>query len=57
MRTYKDFEDFLQEKFIESNPSVLDDDVPDAFDRWITETDPADLIIYGNQYAKVCNPF
>ena len=57
MRNYKDFEDFLQEKFIESNPTVLDDDIPDAFDQWITWIEPADFIIYGNQYAKVCNPF
>lgn len=57
MRTYKDFEDFLQEKFIESNPSVLDDDIPDAFSDWLQDLDPDDFIIYGNQYAKVCNPF
>lgn len=57
MREYKDFEDFLQEKFIESNPTVLDDDIPDAFSNWLTELDSDDFIIYGNQYAKVCNPF
>ena len=56
MRHYKDFQDFLQEKFIEGNPTVLDDDVPDAFSKWIADLDPDDFISYGNQYAKVCNP-
>ena len=53
MRTYKDFEDFLQEKFIESNPTVLDDDIPNAFDDWLSgELDVDDWIRLGNQYAK-----
>ena len=51
-RNYKDFEDFLQDKFIESNPTVLDDDIPDAFDDWLTELDVDDLIAYGDQYYK-----
>lgn len=56
MKTYKDFEDFLQEKFIENNPSVLDDDIPDAFSDWLADLDVQELIDYGNAYAKVCNP-
>lgn len=52
MRTYKDFEDFLQEKFIEGNPTVLDDDIPDAFNDWLADLDVDELIAYGNQYFK-----
>lgn len=48
----KDFEDFLQDKFILQNPSVLDDDIPDAFADWIADIDPNDLIAYANEWGK-----
>jgi hypothetical protein len=57
MRTYKDFEDFLNEKFYQENPSTLDDQWPDMFSDWLSDIDSDTWIKYGNQYAKVCNPF
>lgn len=49
---HKDFEDFLQDKFIRNNPMVLDDDVPDAFSEWLEDIDVNDLIKFADQYAK-----
>lgn len=57
MRTYKDFEDFLQEKHAEQYVGT-DDNMPDDFNRWLCEEiSPDEWIAFGNQYAKVCNPF
>ena len=49
---HKDFEDFLQDKFIKKNPMVLDDDIPDAFEDWLSEMDIQDCISYANEYRK-----
>jgi hypothetical protein len=48
----KDFDCFLQEKFMADNPCILDDDIADAFDDWCTEQDPAMLIQWANQYSN-----
>jgi len=56
MREYKDFEDFLQEKHGEQYVGT-DDLMPDDYERWLQDLDVDELIKYGNQYAKVCNPF
>lgn len=56
-RKYKDFEDFLSEKFGRQNPSVLDDAWPDAYSEWLADLSVEEWIQYGDQYAKVCNPF
>ena len=55
-RTYKDFEDFLQEKHAEQYTG-LDDEMPDAYSEWLADLDPCNMIKYADQYAKVCNPF
>jgi hypothetical protein len=49
---FKDFEDFLQDKFIRQNPTVLDDDIPDAFDEWLQEIEVDLWLEYGEEYAK-----
>jgi predicted PolB exonuclease-like 3'-5' exonuclease len=52
MKKYKiDFESFLQDKFMELNPQVLDDDLTDAFISWLTDVDIDDCISYGQEYA------
>ena len=56
MKTYKDFEDFLMEKHAEQYQG-LDDEMPDDYEEWLADLDPNEFIKYGNQYAKVCNPF
>ena len=56
MRTYKDFEDFLQEKH-GNQYTGLDDEMPEAYEEWLQDLDVQELINFANQYAKVCNPF
>ena len=48
---YKDFEDFLMDIFMQSNPSVLDDDLPDAFDCWLEQLSADEWLNYGDSYA------
>jgi len=47
-----DFEDYLQDKFIRDNPHVLDDDIPDAFDNWLSDMDCGELIDLANDWGK-----
>ena len=49
---YKDFENFLAEKFGRDNPGVLDDDWPDAYNDWLVDLDVDTLIKWGNEYAQ-----
>ena len=42
------FTEYLQAKHIEKYPQVLDDDLPDHFDNWVVELDPAQLIEWGD---------
>ena len=48
----KNFEDFLQDKFIKQNPTILDDDIPDAFDEWLCDIEPELWIEYGDEHKK-----
>ena len=50
--TYRDFEDFLQCYHCENNPEILDDDLPDAYNDWISDLSVDDWIELGNKYAK-----
>ena len=49
---YKDFEDYLMEKFIEENPEYLDDDIPDAFANWCSEVEVDEMIERADDYAQ-----
>lgn len=49
---YKNFEDFLNDKFGKLNPSVLDDDWPEAFDEWLVDLPVDDWLKYGDEYKK-----
>lgn len=44
------FEDYLQKKFMEQEPQILDDDLPDAFDGWLANLDGADYIEYADKW-------
>lgn len=46
------FEQFLQEKFMEEEPMLLDDDLPDGFDHWISNINIDDLIELGQEYGR-----
>lgn len=53
MRVYKDFEDFLADKFARGEgASVLDDEFPEAFDDWVTGLDVNDVIKWADEFAK-----
>lgn len=49
---YKDFQDYVCFQFAKEEPTVLDDDFPDAFDNWICKLEPDDWLEYGNHFAK-----
>jgi len=53
MEKYRNFEDYLQEKHIKENPTILDDDLPDAFDDWVAEIDVDAIIEHADAYAKI----
>jgi len=46
------FEEFLAEKHCEQNPEILDDNLPDAFNDWLTYIDVQDIIDYANEYTN-----
>ena len=45
----KTFSEFLEDKHIELHPAVLDDDLPDSFDNWVTELQADDWMQYGEE--------
>ena len=47
-----DFEGYLQDKFVEENPQVLDDDISDSFNDWLGGSEIQDIIDYGQRYAE-----
>ena len=49
---YRDFEQYLQFKFLEDEPQVLDDDIPDAYESWIVEQDIDDVIKWADEYGN-----
>jgi len=49
----KNFEDYLKEKHYEENPQVLDDDLPDSYDSWLTDLPVDDLIKHADEYTQL----
>ena len=43
-------EDFLKKTHMEDEPTVLDDDLPDAFDAWVSELGSELLIAYAEKW-------
>ena len=50
---YKNFEDYLQLKHSEQNPEVLDDMLPDDYERWLEDIGIEGVIEYADRYAKL----
>ena len=50
---YKDFNDFLNEKFYKDEPMTLDDEWPDKFNDWLSGLDIEDVIRWADEYAKI----
>lgn len=50
------FEDYLEYVCFEENPTILDDDMPDFFDNWVSNLDVSEVMIYAdgwmNQYKS-----
>lgn len=38
------FEEYLQQEFEREHPEILDDDLPDAYEAWVTDLDQTQLI-------------
>lgn len=49
---YKDFGQYLEYRCFEENQSILDDDMPDFFDNWISNLDISEIITYSDGYAN-----
>ena len=47
------FEDFLQNIFIQENPTILDDDMPDGFSDWLADQGVDLLIAYAEKWHLV----
>ena len=50
---YKDFTEYLNQKFYEDNPMTLDDDWPDTYNDWIADQDCDTLIKWADEYANM----
>jgi len=53
MKTHVTFEDYLNEVFMRENPTVLDDELSDAFDDWISDVDAKEIDELAIEYAEI----
>lgn len=51
-RKYKEFTDFLNDKFYAENPTTLDDEWPDLYSDWLSDQDSDTLVKYADEYAE-----
>jgi hypothetical protein len=50
MEIINTFEEYLERRCFEENPTVLDDDMPDFFDSWLGDQDIDAIIIYADSW-------
>jgi len=48
------FAEYLQQIHFEDNPQILDDDLPEAFDEWLSEMDRDDILRLAEEYGARC---
>lgn len=48
----RNFEDYLKDVHYKSNPMVLDDDLPDHFDEWISQQEPEDYMRHADNFVQ-----
>lgn len=48
------FEQFLQEKHFTTHPQLLDDDITDSYDTWVSQLDTQEVIDFAELYGKQC---
>jgi peroxiredoxin len=46
------FEKYLEDLYMETFPSTLDDDLPDATNNWIGGLDVEDIMTYAEDFGK-----
>lgn len=46
------FEEWLNNKCFEENPTVLDDDMPDFFDNWVSNLYSEDWFKHGEDFCS-----
>jgi len=46
------FEQFLMDLCFDINPTILDDDMPDYFENWLTEIEAEDYLKWGELYGR-----
>lgn len=51
MNKKQTFEEFLAEKHVEMQPEILDDDIPDAFDAWMSDMEQDELVRLADLYG------
>jgi len=49
---YKTFDEYLRAMHFQENQHLLDDDLPDAFDDWLSNIDANDIIDYAEEWGK-----
>lgn len=45
------FEDYLSKVFQKANPTILDDDMPEAYEHWLTTLDVQELIDHAEKWG------
>lgn len=53
--TLNGFEAYLQEVHQSENPELLDDDLPEAFNDWVSNLEGDDLVEYAQNYFNDMN--
>lgn len=51
----KTFNEYLQDIFVRQFPMVLDDEMPDKFDAWVSDLDGIEVIAYAEQVVHDLN--
>lgn len=46
------FEEWLNNECFKENPTVLDDDMPDFFDNWVSDLNSEDWFKYGEDFCS-----
>jgi uncharacterized protein (DUF1786 family) len=46
----KTFEEYLEMVHMNENPMILDDDLPDDFDRWLSNLDVSEVMAYAEKW-------
>ena len=49
---HKSFEEYLQDQCFEENPTVLDDDMSDFFEAWLSEQDVSSIMICADSWMN-----